>query len=102
MTARDLAKLGCALLVGVALAFPAGLLVAGWADSPRERPAARSAAAPAVRDVFSPALRSDPWFLDRQRAGIEALEEHCRRTGESCAEAREARRWLDEQATRQP
>ena len=102
MTPRDLAKLGCALLIGAALAFPAGLLVAGWDDTPRERPAARAGKAPPVRDVFSPALRSDPWFLERQREGIEALESHCRQSGENCAEAREARRWLDEQAAPRP
>ena len=36
----------------------------------------------AVRDVFSPSVRSDPWFLDRQREKVEALEAHCRETGE--------------------
>lgn len=101
MTAKDLAKLGCALLVGAALAFPAGLLVAGWRDEPRQRPTVRASAPGPVRDVFSPALRSDPWFIERQRAGIEALEAHCRQTGENCAEARAARRWLDEQAAPQ-
>jgi len=95
---RDLAKLGGALLVGAALAFPAGLLVAGWADAPQDRPPPRSSGPAAVRDVYSPAVRSDPWFIERQRVGIEALENHCRQTGENCPEAREARRWLDEQA----
>ena len=97
VTSRDLAKLGCALLVGAALAFPAGLLVAGWADGPEDRPPARRSGPAQVRAVYSPALRNDPWFVDRQRAGIEALELHCRQTGQNCREAREARRWLDEQ-----
>jgi hypothetical protein len=98
VTSRDLTRLGCALLVGAGLAFPAGLYVAGLAEGSPDRPPARAPAPAAVRDVYSPALRSDPWFLDRQRAGIEALERHCRQTGESCPEAREARRWFDEQA----
>ncbi|HEY6816687.1 MAG TPA: hypothetical protein VI168_14200 [Croceibacterium sp.] len=99
MTRREGLRLALALLVGAALAFPAGLLVAGLGDDPADdRPRARAAAAPAVRDVYSPALRSDPWFIERQRAGIEALESHCRESGENCAEARAARRWLDEQA----
>ena len=100
MTRREGLRLALALLVGAALAFPAGLLVAGLGADRAERPRARAAAASAasaVRDVYSPALRSDPWFIEQQRAGIEALEKHCRQSGESCAEARAARRWLDEQ-----
>jgi len=90
----DIGKLAAALLIGAALAFPAGMLVAGWTRAPeRDRPAARRAAP--VRDVFSPALRRDPYFVDRQRQGVEALEDYCARTGASCAEARAARRQLE-------
>ena len=97
MAAGDLGKLGCALLVGAALAFPAGLMVARLGADPPDSRRAGPRGGAAVRDVYSPAMRSDPWFLDRQREGVEALESHCRRTGETCAEAREARRWLDRQ-----
>lgn len=90
-------RLAAALLLGAALAFPVGLIVAGNEETPRSS-ASRSPAA--VRDVFSPRVRSDPYFLDRQRENVEALEAHCRETGEPCAEARAARRRLDELAER--
>ena len=96
MTTKELARLGLALFVGAAIAFPAGMMVArshGGAD--RARPAVRRDAA-GMRDMFSPSIRQDPWFLDRQRAGVEALERYCAQTGESCAEARAARRALAE------
>lgn len=93
MTAKELGRLGAALLIGAGLAFPAGWMVAGLSN----RPATPAHSGPAgVADVFSPALRSDPWFIEKQREGYEALERECRRTGEYCAEAREARRLLTE------
>lgn len=96
MNRKDLPKFLVTGLVGAALAFPAGLLVASLGGgSPSAAPDRPREAAP-VRDVYSPALRNDPWFLDRQREGVESLEAHCRRSGDLCAEAREARRWLDE------
>ena len=94
-----MAKLGAGLLIGAALAFPAGMMVAGSGEGPDGvRPPGREAAV--VRDVFAPSIRSDPYFLDRQREGVEALERHCASTGESCAEARAARRRIDELDTR--
>lgn len=96
MATRDLAKLGIALLLGAAIAFPAGMMVAGSRSGPEgARPAAAPRDAP-MRNMFSPSVRSDPWFLARQREGIEALEAYCARTGESCTEARAARRRLAE------
>ena len=96
MTIKDLAKLGFELLVGAAIAFPAGMMVAGLRGG-SDRPApATPQETPAVRDVFSPSISRDPWFLARQREGAEALEAYCARTGESCAEARAARRALAE------
>jgi hypothetical protein len=93
VTTRDFAKFGFALLVGAAIAFPAGMMVAGSRGvADRAAPAAPRDAA--IRDVFSPAIRDDPWFLARQREGVEALERHCAQTGESCAEARAARKAL--------
>ena len=48
-----------------------------------------------MREVYSPEILDDPWFVEQQRANIEALERTCRETGEMCGEAREARRWLE-------
>ena len=97
MTRREGARLAVALLLGAALAFPAGLIVAGLGSpAPAEHRPAAAAAGP-MRNMFSPSIDGDPWFIERQREGIEALERHCRQTGESCHEAREARRWLEEQ-----
>jgi hypothetical protein len=94
VTTKELAKLALALLVGVAIAFPAGMMVAGSRSDPgREGPGLRGDPA-AVRDVFSPSIRTDRWFIGRQREGVEALERHCAQTGESCPEARAARRAL--------
>jgi hypothetical protein len=95
MATRDLAKLGIALLLGAAIAFPAGMMVAGSRSEPDGAPAAARRDAP-MRKMFSPSVRSDPWFLARQREGVEALESYCARTGASCAEARAARRRLAE------
>ena len=96
MTTRDFAKLGLALLLGAAIAFPAGMMVAGSRGGPDRPAAATRRDAAVVRDVFSPSIRDDPWFLDRQREGVEALERHCAQTGESCPEARAARRRVAE------
>jgi hypothetical protein len=95
MTSRDMLRFAIALLLGAAIAFPAGMMVARRTEpttmSVRPGPAA-------MREVFSPTIRDDPYFLDQQRQAIEALEAHCRRTGEMCAEARAAQRRFDEQA----
>ena len=96
MSGRETLRLLGALLLGAALAFPAGMMIAGR-DEVAGTPAQHSQGA-AVRNVFSPRVRSDPYFLDQQRKNVEALELHCRETGESCAEARAARRWLEDAA----
>lgn len=93
---RDLAKLGLAVLLGAVLAFPAGMMVAGSrGEGERADPPAPRASA-ARRDMFSPSVRTDPWFLDRQREGVAALERYCRQTGQACDEARAARTRLTE------
>jgi hypothetical protein len=98
MTPRELGKLGCALLVGAGIAFPAGLMLAGREGEPPSR--AAPAPAPASgRAVYSPRVLSDPYFLDQQRKGAEALEAHCRSTGEMCDIARKAREMLAELKT---
>ena len=95
MTTRDLAKLGLALVVGAAVAFPAGMMVAGSRSRPdRANPPAPHDAP--LRNVFSPSIRNDPWFVERQREGVEALERHCATTGDRCPVARAARLRLTE------
>lgn len=90
MATRNLGKLSVALFVGAALALPAGFVLGRMGNRAEPPPRARVGDA-SVRDVFSPSVRSDPYFLARQREGVEALERHCQQTGQSCAEARAAR-----------
>jgi hypothetical protein len=92
MAARDLAKLGCALALGLAIAFPAGMIFAGRGE-PDRLPQAESDAG--NRQVFSPRVLEDPHFRAQQRRNVEALERHCRESGELCAEAEGARAWLE-------
>ncbi len=99
MTRHERARLGGALLLGAAVAFPAGLLLGGGGGDGARAPAPRGSAA--VRDAFSPRVQSDPYFLDRQRDNVAALEAHCEETGELCAEAGAARRRSDELAAGQ-
>ena len=95
MTRKEAGKLALALLLGAALALPAGVVIGrlGGGGGEAERPA--RAAGAAGRDLFSPSVLSDPAFLERQREGVEALERHCARTGQDCSVARAARRRLD-------
>lgn len=97
MTGKELARLAAALVLGAGLAFPVGLWVAGRWDSASELSARRPPAA-VGRAMYSPRIRDDPYFLEQQRKGIEALEAECRRSGAYCAEARKGRRRLDGQA----
>ena len=93
--------IGFAAAIGAAGAFPAGLMLAG-----RDAPPARdgSAARPnapvpkkaEARDFYSPKVVSDPYVLDQQRRVVEALELECRHYGKHCAEARQARRRVEE------
>ena len=89
MSAREAAKLGCALLIGMAVAFPAGLMLAGGEDEERT---SRNGGSATMRNVYSPRILDDPYFIEQQRTNIEALERICRESGEMCAEARAARR----------
>ena len=94
MKAKELARLVAALLIGAALAFPVALWITDDRDGAgrsreRRRPVAVG------RAMFNPNIRDDPYFLEQQRKGIEALEAECRRTGAFCAEARQARRRLE-------
>ena len=97
--ANDWRKLGCAALGGAVLAFPGGLLV-------RERQAAPERGSVATKmddgrnadvpNVYSPNISKDPHVLRQQREVVEALEMECRNFHTHCAEAEQARRWIDE------
>lgn len=94
MNGKGLARTGCALLLGLAIAFPVGFMLGGRNSSHEVqfRPASQTATR---REVYSPKILTDPYFFDQQRRNVEALEDVCRRTGQSCREAREARHWLE-------
>ena len=85
--------LALALLLALALAFAAGMRV-GRAEP--EPGGLRAPAAGTGRALYSPKILSDPVFLERQRENVAALERQCAESGKLCAEARAARRWLDE------
>src|SRR5688572_7585311 len=97
MTGQELTRLTAALLLGAALAFPVGLFVAGREETPG--PLVRRPQA-AIREVFSPNVRDDPYVAEQLNRQVETLEAHCRETGALCAEARGARRRLEELAER--
>ena len=98
MTRGEAVRLGGALLVGAALAFPVGLMVAG--QRAPEAPQASARPPAERRAMFSPDVRGDPYVLDQLRGQVEALEALCDATGELCAEARGARRRYAELAAR--
>ena len=56
-------------------------------------------AKPVARNPYSPSISKDPYVLDRQRRVVEALEAQCRNQRERCAEAEQARLWMDQQDT---
>ena len=49
-----------------------------------------------ARNPYSPIIFEDPYVLRRHREVVEALEAECRSFGSHCAEAEQARRWIDE------
>jgi hypothetical protein len=53
------------------------------------------------RKPYSPVVLSDPYVLQQHEAIVEALETSCRKTGEACVEAKQARKYLlDQEAIR--
>jgi len=97
---RNLPQIGCVMLLTAAVAFPAGLWVAGTGRedaTTSQVPAPRRSGSP-VRNPYSATIRNDPFVLDRQRELVEALERACRQPGTQCPEARGARRYLDRHA----
>jgi len=96
MLRQQAIALGCALLLGAAIAFPAGLLLgsSGSGGGPEGRPASRSSGG--FRAIYAPSIRDDPYFLEQQRQNVEALEQACRSSGEFCVEAQRVRRLLSD------
>ena len=52
------------------------------------------------RNPYSPEVASDPYVLDQQRAVADALRRSCEATGEHCALANGAERYIDEHDAR--
>ena len=66
---------------------------------PAGAPAASLASGrPTGRNPYSSDVVTDPYVLEQQLAIVEAMERSCRQLGENCREARQARRYIDEQA----
>ena len=88
-------------LVAIVGAFGAGMMVTslgGPSDSLSSRSdnSSDTSATADRRDVYAPALRSDPHFVAEQRRNVELLERYCETGGEMCAEARAAREAFEE------
>ena len=99
--AREWQRLGCAAALGAIVAFPAGVLFSGREAVRSEAPGAETASGrpmrgTAARKPYSPYVLSDPYVLQQHREIVEALEMACRDSGENCAEAERARRYLAE------
>ena len=94
MTGKDVVRMACAVLVGAALAFPAGMMFAGR-EVVREREGPAVAGTAGARKFYSPVILKDPYVLDQHRRVVEALELQCRHYRERCAEAEQARRWMN-------
>lgn len=52
------------------------------------------------RDHYSPDVADDGYVLDQQRAVADALRQSCEQTGEHCALANGAERYIDEHDAR--
>jgi hypothetical protein len=82
------------------------MMLSGLKAVQLQAPGSKTAIAPGssttdTRNFYSPNVLSDPYVLQQHREIVEALEISCRKTGEHCAEAKQARRYLDErEATR--
>lgn len=96
---RPAVQIGCAILLIAAVAFPAGIWLARTSQAPlagAPAPSRAPARAKAVaRNPYSANIRDDPYVLERQRGLVEAMERGCARSGAGCAEARQARRYID-------
>ena len=104
-TARDWQRLGCAAVLGAIIAFPAGVVFSGRGSVQQKAIDSKANIAPArqaeARKPYSPNVLNDPYVLQQHREIVEALEISCRQTGEGCVEAKQARRYLEREATRE-
>jgi hypothetical protein len=55
-----------------------------------------------ARIPYSPNVLSDPYVLQQHQEIVESLETACRKTGENCLEARQARRYLRDREAARP
>jgi hypothetical protein len=101
VSGKDLRRLAFALIIGAALAFPAGVMF-----GEREPASVKTSGPPAsgnraatnkVRNVYSPTIYDDPYVQDQLRRMIGALEAQCRSQRERCSEARQTRLWMERQ-----
>lgn len=98
--------LGCAALLGAAIAFPAGMMLGGSGAGPEhaaERGAGDASGAKprqGVRDIYSSSILDDPYVIEQQLRVVEALESSCRHLGERCAEAQRARERVEQNRAR--
>ena len=101
---RNKRSLGCAALLGAAIAFPAGMMLGG--RGPTTEQAAKGGVGnaprskPAVREFYSPSILDDPYVIEQQLRVVEALELSCRKLGERCVEAQKARDRVEENRAR--
>lgn len=95
---RNWSQIGCVMLLTAAVAFPAGLWMAGStgprASAPRVSAPPRSGSA--LRNPYSATIRTDPHVLEAQRGVVEAMERACDRGRAQCPEAAAARRYLED------
>ena len=103
-SAREWRRLGCAAALGAIIAFPAGVLVSGRGPVEQKTTHSKATSGPAgeaeARKPYSPNVLGDPYVVRQHQEIVEALEMSCRKTGEGCAEARQARRYLKRKGAR--
>jgi hypothetical protein len=94
--------MGCAALLGAAIALPVGIMVGAGGGAPARnaagpsRPPAADGERRTARNPFSPRVAGDPFVVDEQRKVLRALETSCRQLGQHCDEAGQARRRIEE------
>jgi hypothetical protein len=93
--------IGCAAIVGAAVALPVGIYIGSSGGESQRSPAGASPGSSGSRNVYSPSVLSDPHVIDQQRRVVEALELSCRQSNAYCEEARQARlRIMEAEASR--
>lgn len=97
--AREWQRLGCAAVLGAIVAFPAGVVFSRRESVHLEAPDSKTTTAPTLHSTdglnpYAPNILGDPYVVQRHREIVEALENYCRKNGEDCVEAKQARRYL--------